>query len=165
MQKSIKEYFEYDGAIPIEELMSILDDEWKYNSNGGIFKESSHWEDESRDEDKYIEISSIVEFPIPNGCGYSFSNKRVQKLYDDFVNEIYIKYADEHERGYYEPFDEEINLCEPIILIVAIDLKDKIIYADVDLGNGLGSTEVGREKLADNEKDFRKQIQRMIDCF
>ena len=60
---------------------------------------------------------------------------------------------------------DELNEYQPILFIIAIDLKDKIIYADVDLGNGLSDTEVGRERLAENEEDFRKQIQRMIESF
>lgn len=157
-KKSLKESFEYDGTIPLEELMNILDDEWKYSNNGGVFGNSSHWDDESRDEGKYIEISAIVDFNSASNWG--FSNKRVQKLYDDECNKIY-KEVDED----YDKYDEIINEYEPILFLVTIDLKEKIIYADVDLGNGLGSTEVARERLAENENDFRKQIQRMIDSF
>ena len=157
-KKSLKESFEYDGAIPLEELMDILDDEWKYSKNSGIFGNSSHWDDESRDEGKYIEISAIIDFNSASNWG--FNNKRVQKLYDDECNKIY-KEVDED----YDEYDEILNEYEPILFLVTIDLKEKIIYADVDLGNGLGDTEVAREKLAENENDFRKQVQRMIDSF
>lgn len=157
-RKSLKESFEYDDAIPIEELMNILDDEWKYSKNSGVFGNSSHWDDESRDEGKYIDISAIIDFNSASNWG--FNNKRVQKLYDDECNKIY-KEVDEN----YDEYDEILNEYEPILFLVTIDLKEKIIYADVDLGNGLGDTEVAREKLAENENDFRKQIQRMIDSF
>lgn len=157
--ESIKESFEYDGAIPLVELMEILDDEWKY-SRGGLFGESSHWEDESRDEDRYIEISAIIGFTTPIDTGYSFANKKVDNQYYKEVNKVYDD-VDRDDKKYFEVLNE----YEPILFALTIDLKELLIYADVDLGNGLGSTEVARERLADNEKDFRKQIQRMIDAF
>lgn len=157
--KSIKESFEYEGAIPLEELMNILDDEWKY-SRGGLFGESSHWDDESRDEDRYIEISAIADFTAPINTGYSFTNKKVDNEYYKEVNKVW-KDVDGDDEKYFDVLNE----YEPILFILAIDLKELLVYADVDLGNGLGSTEVAREKLADNEKDFREQIQRMIDAF
>ena len=157
-KESIKESFEYEGAIPLEELMDILDDEWKHSNNGGVFGNSSHWDDEARDEDRYIEISAIVDFNSASNWG--FANKHVQKLYDDECNKIY-KEVDED----YDAYDDILNEYDPILFVLTIDLKELLVYADVDLGNGLGSTEVAREKLADNEKNFRKQIQRMIDAF
>lgn len=157
-RKSIKESFEYEGRIPLEELMNILDDEWKYSNNSGVFGNSSHWDDEARDEDRYIEISAIVDFNSASNWG--FANKHVQKLYDDECNKIY-KEVDED----YDAYDDVLNEYDPILFVLTIDLKELLVYADVDLGNGLGSTEVARERLADNEKDFRKQIQRMIDAF
>lgn len=155
-KKSLKESFEYEGGIPLEELMSILDDEWKY-SKGGLFGESSHWEDESRDEDRYIEISSILDFAVPYNTGYSFSNKKIQKQYDESIKELLDEVED-------DDFDDVLYEYEPILLLITIDLKEEIIYASVDLGNGVAE-DVARERLADNEKDFRKQIQRMIDAF
>lgn len=157
-KKSIKESFEYEGAIPLEELMNILDDEWKYSNNGGVFGNSSHWDDEARDEDRYIEISAIVDFNSASDWG--FANKHVQKLYDDECNKIYKEVNED-----YDAYDDVLNEYDPILFLLTIDLKELLVYADVDLGNGLGSTEVAREKLADNEKDFRKQIQRMINAF
>ena len=158
MKESIKESFEYEGAIPLEELMDILTEEWQDNSNGGVFGNSSHYDDEARDEDRYIEISAIVDFNSASNWG--FVNKHVQKLYDDECNKIY-KEVDED----YDAYDDVLNEYDPILFLLTIDLKELLVYADVDLGNGLGSTEVARERLADNEKDFRKQIQRMIDAF
>jgi len=158
-KKSIKESFEYEDAIPLDEMMDILTEEWQGRS-GGLFGESSHWDDEARDENRYIEISAILEFDMPNGSGYKFSNKKVEKEYDDECNEVYARVDDDNE----EYFDI-ISQYDPILLLLTIDLKELLIYSDVDLGNGLGSTEVARERLADNEKDFRKQIQRMIDAF
>ena len=157
-KKSIKESFEYEGGIPLDELMNILTEEWQENNtNNLLFRESSHWDDESRDENRYIEISAILDFSIPYNSGYSFSNKKIQKQYDESIEELRNEVED-------DDFDDVFYECEPILLLIAIDLKEEIIYASVDLGNGI-TEDVAREKLADNEKDFRKQIQRMIDAF
>lgn len=157
-KKSIKESFEYEGGIPLDELMDILTEEWQENNtNNLLFRESSHWDDESRDEDRYIEISAILDFSVPYDNEYSFSNKKIQKQYDESIEEL----RDEVED---DDFDDVLYECEPILLLIAIDLKEEIIYASVDLGNGVVE-DVAREKLADDEKDFRKQIQRMIDAF
>ena len=157
-KKSIKESFEYEGGIPLDELMDILTEEWQENNtNNLLFRESSHWDDESRDEDRYIEISAILDFSTPYNSGYSFSNKKIQKQYNESIEELRNEVED-------DDFDDVLYECEPILLLIAIDLKEEIIYASVDLGNGVVE-DVAREKLADNEKDFRKQIQRMIDAF
>ena len=157
-KKSIKESFEYEGGIPLDELMDILTEEWQENNtNNLLFRESSHWNDESRDENRYIEISAILDFATPYNSGYSFSNKKIQKQYDESIEEL----RDEVED---DDFDDVLYEYEPILLLIAIDLKEEIIYASVDLGNGVVE-DVAREKLADNEKDFRKQIQRMINAF
>ena len=157
-KKSIKESFEYEGGIPLDELMDILTEEWQENNtNNLLFKESSHWDDESRDENRYIEISTILDFATPYNSGYSFSNKKIQKQYDESIEELRNEVED-------DDFDDVLYECEPILLLIAIDLKEEIIYASVDLGNGVVE-DVAREKLADNEKDFRKQIQRMINAF
>ena len=157
-KKSIKESFEYEGGIPLDELMDILTEEWQENNtNNLLFRESSYWDDEARDENGYIEISSILDFSIPYNTGYSFSNKKIQKQYDESIEEL----RDEVED---DDFDDVLHEYEPILLLIAIDLKEEIIYASVDLGNGVVE-DVAREKLADNEKDFRKQIQRMINAF
>ena len=157
-KKSIKESFEYEGEIPLDELMDILTEEWQENNtNNLLFRESSHWDDESRDENRYIEISAILDFSTPYNSGYYFSNKKIQKQYDESIEEL----RDEVED---DDFDDVLYECEPILLLIAIDLKEEIIYASVDLGNGVVE-DVAKEKLADNEKDFRKQIQRMIDTF
>ena len=157
-KKSIKESFEYEGEIPLDELMDILTEEWQENNtNNLLFRESSHWDDESRDENRYIEISAILDFSTPYNSGYSFSNKKIQKQYDESIEEL----RDEVED---DDFDDVLYEYEPILLLIAIDLKEEIIYASVDLGNGVVE-DVAREKLADNEKDFRKQIQRMINAF
>ena len=157
-KKSIKESFEYEGGIPLDELMDILTEEWQENgTNNLLFRESSYWDDEARDENGYIEISSILDFSIPYNTGYSFSNKKIQKQYDESIEEL----RDEVED---DDFDDVLHEYEPILLLIAIDLKEEIIYASVDLGNGVVE-DVAREKLADNEKDFRKQIQRMINAF
>ena len=157
-KKSIKESFEYEGGIPLDELMDILTEEWQENNtNNLLFRESSHWDDESRDENRYIEISAILDFATPYNSGYSFSNKKIQKQYDESIEELRNEVED-------DDFDDVLYECEPIMLLIAIDLKEEIIYASVDLGNGVVE-DVAREKLADNEKDFRKQIQRMIDTF
>ena len=157
-KKSIKESFEYEGGIPLDELMDILTEEWQENNtNNLLFRESSHWDDESRDENRYIEISAILDFSTPYNSGYSFSNKKIQKQYDESIEEL----RDEVED---DDFDDVLYEYEPILLLIAIDLKEEIIYASVDLGNGVVE-DVAREKLADNEKDFRKQIQRMINAF
>ena len=37
------------------------------------------WKIEPRDEDRYIEISAILDFATPYDSGYSFSNKKIQK--------------------------------------------------------------------------------------
>ena len=157
-KKSLKESFEYEGGIPLDELMDILTEEWQENNtNNLLFRESSHWDDESRDEDRYIEISAILDFATPYDSGYSFSNKKIQKQYDESIEELRNEVED-------DDFDDVLYEYEPILLLIAIDLKEEIIYASVDLGNGI-TEDVAREKLADNEKDFRKQIQRMIDAF
>lgn len=158
-KKSLKESFEYEGGIPLEELMNILDDKWKY-SRGGLFGESSHWEDKSRDEDRYIEISAIADFTAPINTGYSFTNKKVDNEYYKEVNKVW-KDVDGDDEKYFDVLDE----YEPIFFALTIDLKELLVYANVDLGNGVGDIEVARERLADNEKDFKKQIQRMIDAF
>lgn len=157
--KSITESFEYEGAIPLDKLMEILDEEWKY-SKGGLFGESSHWDDEARDEDRYIEISAIADFTVSTNTGYSFANKKVDNQYYKEVNKVY----DDVDRDD-EKYFEVLNEYDSILFLLTIDLKELLIYADVDLGNGLGSTEIARERLADNEGDFRKQIQRMIGAF
>lgn len=157
-KKSIKESFEYEGGIPLDELMDILTEEWQENNtNNLLFRESSHWDDESRDENRYIEISAILDFATPYNSGYSFSNKKIQKQYDESIEELRNEVED-------DDFDDVLYEYEPILLLIAIDLKEEIIYASVDLGNGVVE-DVAREKLADNEKDFRKQIQRMINAF
>ena len=157
-KKSIKESFEYEGGIPLDELMDILTEEWQENNtNNLLFRESSHWNDESRDENRYIEISTILDFSTPYDNGYSFSNKKIQKQYNESIEELRNEVED-------DDFDDVLHEYEPILLLIAIDLKEEIIYASVDLGNGVVE-DVAREKLADNEKDFRKQIQRMIDAF
>ena len=157
-RKSIKESFEYEGGIPLDELMDILTEEWQENNtNNLLFRESSHWDDESRDENRYIEISAILDFATPYNSGYSFSNKKIQKQYDKSIEELRNEVED-------DDFDDVLYEYEPILLLIAIDLKEEIIYASVDLGNGVVE-DVAREKLADNEKDFRKQIQRMINAF
>lgn len=157
-KKSIKESFEYEGGIPLDELVDILTEEWQENNtNNLLFRESSHWDDEARDENRYIEISAILDFATPYNSGYSFSNKKIQKQYDESIEELRNEVED-------DDFDDVLYECEPILLLIAIDLKEEIIYASVDLGNGVVE-DVAREKLADNEKDFRKQIQRMINAF
>ena len=157
-KKSIKESFEYEGGIPLDELMDILTEEWQENNtNNLLFRESSHWDDESRDEDRYIEISAILDFATPYDSGYSFSNKKIQKQYDESIEELRNEVED-------DDFDDVLYECEPILLFIVIDLKEEIIGASIDLGNSVVE-DVAREKLADNEKDFRKQIQRMIDAF
>ena len=157
-KKSIKESFEYEGGIPLDELMDILTEEWQENNtNNLLFRESSHWDDEARDENRYIEISAILDFSTPYNSGYSFSNKKIQKQYNESIEELRNEVED-------DDFDDVLYECEPILLLIAIDLKEEIIYASVDLGNGVVE-DVAKEKLADNEKDFRKQIQRMINAF
>lgn len=157
-KKSIKESFEYEGGIPLDELMDILTEEWQENNtNNLLFRESSHWDDEARDENRYIEISAILDFSTPYNSGYSFSNKKIQKQYNESIEELRNEVED-------DDFDDVLYEYEPILLLIAIDLKEEIIYASVDLGNGVVE-DVAREKLADNEKDFRKQIQRMINAF
>ena len=156
--KSLKESFEYEGGIPLDELMDILTEEWQENNtNNLLFRESSYYEDEARDENRYIEISSILDFAVPYTTGYSFSNKKIQKQYDESIEELLDEVED-------DDFNDVLYEYEPILLLITIDLKEEIIYANVDLGNGVVE-DVAREKLADNEKDFRKQIQRMIDAF
>ena len=157
-KKSLKESFEYEGGIPLDELMDILTEEWQENNtNNLLFRESSHWDDESRDEDRYIEISAILDFATPYDSGYSFSNKKIQKQYDESIEELRNEVED-------DDFDDVLYECEPILLFIVIDLKEEIIGASIDLGNSVVE-DVAREKLADNEKDFRKQIQRMINAF
>lgn len=164
-KKSLKESFEYDGTIPFDELMNILTDEWQENNtNNLLFRESSHWEDSARDENKYIEISAIIDFTVPWASGFGFSNKKVQKDYDKEIESVEKHYTFE-DNDDYNKMTDELNEYQPILFVLVINLKEKIIYADVDLGNGLGSTEVARERLAENEDDFRKQIQRMIESF
>lgn len=164
-KKSIKESFEYEGAIPLDELMDILTEEWQENNtNNLLFRESSHWDDSARDEGKYIEISAIADFTIPWSTGFGFSNKKVQKDYDKEIESVEKHYTFENEEDYND-MTEELEGYQPILFIIDIDLKEKIVYADVDLGNGLSDTEVARERLAENEDDFREQIQRMIDAF
>ena len=157
-KKSIKESFEYEGGIPLDELMDILTEEWQENNtNNLLFRESSHWNDEARDENRYIEISAILDFATPYDSGYSFSNKKIQKQYDESIEELRNEVED-------DDFDDVLYEYEPILLFIVIDLKEEIIGASIDLGNSVVE-DVAREKLADNEKDFRKQIQRMIDAF
>ena len=157
-KKSIKESFEYEGGIPLDELMDILTEEWQENNtNNLLFRESSHWDDEARDENRYIEISAILDFATPYNSGYSFSNKKIQKQYDESIEELRNEVED-------DDFDDVLREYEPILLFIVIDLKEEIIGASIDLGNSVVE-DVAREKLADNEKDFRKQIQRMINAF
>ena len=157
-KKSIKESFEYEGGIPLDELMDILTEEWQENNtNNLLFRESSHWDDESRDENRYVEISAILDFSTPYDSGYSFSNKKIQKQYDETIEELRNEVED-------DDFDDVLHEYEPILLLIMVDLKEEIIYASIDLGNGV-TEDIAREKLADNEKDFRKQIQRMINAF
>ena len=157
-KKLIKESFEYEGGIPLDELVDILTEEWQENNtNNLLFRESSHWDDEARDENRYIEISAILDFATPYNSGYSFSNKKIQKQYDESIEELRNEVED-------DDFYDVLYEYEPILLLIAIDLKEEIIYASVDLGNGVVE-DVAREKLVDNEKDFRKQIQRMINAF
>lgn len=157
-KKSIRESFEYEGGIPLDELMDILTEEWQENNtNNLLFRESSHWDDESRDENRYVEISAILDFSTPYDSGYSFSNKKIQKQYDETIEELRNEVED-------DDFDDVLHEYEPILLLIMVDLKEEIIYASVDLGNGVAE-DIAREKLADNEKDFRKQIQRMINAF
>ena len=164
-KKSLKESFEYDGSIPLDDLMNILDDEWQENNTDNLlFRESSHWDDSARDENKYIEISAIIDFTVPWASGFGFSNKKVQKDYDKEIESVEKHYTFE-DNDDYNKMTDELNEYQPILFIIAIDLKEKIVYADVDLGNGLSDTEVARERLAENEEDFRKQIQRMIESF
>lgn len=157
-KKSIRESFEYEGGIPLDELMDILTEEWQENNtNNLLFRESSHWDDESRDENRYVEISAILDFSTPYDSGYSFSNKKIQKQYDETIEELRNEVED-------DDFDDVLHEYEPILLFIVIDLKEEIIGASIDLGNSVVE-DVAREKLADNEKDFRKQIQRMINAF
>lgn len=157
-KKSIRESFEYEGGIPLDELMDILTEEWQENNtNNLLFRESSHWDDESRDENRYVEISAILDFATPYDSGYSFSNKKIQKQYDETIEELRNEVED-------DDFDDVLHEYEPILLFIVIDLKEEIIGASIDLGNSVVE-DVAREKLADNEKDFRKQIQRMINAF
>lgn len=162
-KKSIKESFEYEGGIPLDELMDILTEEWQENNtNNLLFRESSHWDDESRDEDRYIEISAIVDFTVPWTTGFGFSNKKVQKDYYKEIESVEKHYTFEDDD---DKTMDELTEYDPIFFVLTIDLKELLVYVDVDLGNGLSSTEVAREKLAENEEDFRKQIQRMINAF
>lgn len=164
-RKSMKESFEYDGAIPLDDLMNILTDEWQENNtNNLLFRESSHWDDSARDEGKYVEISAIADFTIPWSTGFGFNNKKVQKDYDKEIESVEKHYTFENEEDYND-MTEELEEYQPILFIIDIDLKEKIVYANVDLGNGLSDTEVARERLAENEDDFREQIQRMIESF
>ena len=165
VRKSIKESFEYDGAIPLDDLMNILTDEWqKNNTNNSLFRESSHWDDSARDLNRFIQISAIADFTVPWASGVEFSNKKVQKDYDKEIESVEKHYTFE-DNDDYNKMTDELNEYQPILFVISIDLKDKIVYADVDLSNGLSDTEVAREKLAENEDDFREQIQRMIESF
>ena len=158
--KRLKEYFDYEGNISIEDLMSIMTDEWQDYSRNKLFNESSHYEDEARDEDRYLEISAILEFDMPESTGYSFSNSKVEKEYDKELDKIY-----DVSRGDIEKYSDVLSEYEPILLLLSVDLKEKIMYATVDLGNGLSSTEVARERLPDDENSLRKTIDKMIDSF
>ena len=158
--KRLKEYFDYKGNVSIEDLMSIMTDEWQDYSRNKLFNESSHYEDEARDEDRYLEISAILEFDMPEGTGYSFSNSKVEKEYDKELDKIY-----DVSRGDIEKYSDVLSEYEPILLLLSVDLKEKIMYATVDLGNGLSSTEVARERLPDDENSLRKTIDKMIDSF
>lgn len=158
--KRLKEYFDYEGNVSIEDLMSIMTDEWQDYSRNKLFNESSHYEDEARDEDRYLEISAILEFDMPEGTGYSFSNSKVEKEYDKELNKVY-----DVSRGDIEKYSDVLSEYEPILLLLSVDLKEKIMYATVDLGNGLSYTEVARERLPDDENSLRKTIDKMIDSF
>lgn len=158
--KRLKEYFDYEGNVSIEDLMSIMTDEWQDYSRNKLFNESSHYEDEARDEDRYLEISAILEFDMPESTGYSFSNSKVEKEYDKELNKVY-----DVSRGDIEKYYDVLSEYEPILLVLSVDLKEKIMYATVDLGNGLSSTEVARERLPDDENSLRKTIDKMIDSF
>ena len=103
------------------------------------------------------DILKFQQFQISQLLIISFSNKKIQKQYDESIEEL----RDEVED---DDFDDVLYEYEPILLLIAIDLKEEIIYASVDLGNGVVE-DVAKEKLADNEKDFRNQIQRMINAF
>lgn len=158
--KRLKEYFDYEGNVSIEDLMSIMTDEWQDYNKNKLFNESSHYEDEARDEDRYLEISAILEFDMPESTGYSFSNSKVEKEYDKELDKIY-----DVSRGDIEKYSDVLSEYEPILLLLSVDLKEKIMYATVDLGNGLSSTEVARERLPDDENSLRKTIDKIIDSF
>lgn len=157
--RKLKEFFDYTGGISVDDLMDIMTEEWQ-NFRGGLFGESSHYEDEARDEDRYLEISAILEFPTSWSTGYSFTNTKVEKEYNKEIDRLYAEYGEDEEA-----FDEALYSYDPILLILTVDLKEKLMYADVDLGNGLSSTEVARERLPDDEDDFRKAVIRMIKAF
>ena len=138
-KKSLKESFEYEGGIPLDELMDILTEEWQENNtNNLLFRESNHWDDEARDENRYIEISAILDFATPYNSGYSFSNKKIQKQYDESIEELRNEVED-------DDFDDVLYECEPILLFIVIDLKEEIIGASIDLGNSVVE-DVAREK-------------------
>ena len=153
----IKEAFEYEGELPIKTMMEVMTDEWQ-DYNKGLFGESSHYEDEAMDEDKYLQITAIVPFSV--GEGYSFNNKKVDKEYSKEVNDVYVNVDGDAD----EYFDELLNY-EDILFTLIVDLKDEIMFADVDLGNGLSTVEVAREKLPTTEDEFRKAVKRMIEAF
>lgn len=156
-RKSLKESFVYEGEIPIERLMEITDDVWR-DTGKGLFGDSSHWDDEMFDNDKYLIINSVLDFV--GASNSNFNNKKVQKLYDDECNKVYYE-VNKDDDEYYDTLQE----YDPIWFTLSIDLKEGIMYADVDLSNGLGMVEVAREKLPDDEREFEKAVKRMIEAF
>lgn len=86
--------------------------------------------------------------------------KELMPLYDDECNKVYYE-VNKDDDEYYDTLQE----YDPIWFTLSIDLKEGIMYADVDLSNGLGMVEVAREKLPDDEREFEKAVKRMIEAF
>ena len=137
--------------------MEITDDIWR-DTRKGLFGDSSHWDDEMFENDKYLIINSVLDFA--GASNSNFNNKKVQKLYDDECNKVYYE-VNKDDDEYYDTLQE----YDPIWFTLSIDLKEGIMYADVDLSNGLGMVEVAREKLPDDEREFEKAVKRMIEAF
>ena len=172
-RKYLKESFEYDGAIPLEELMNILDDEWKYSKNSGVFGNSSHWDDKSIDEGKYIEISAVIDFNSASNWG--FNNKRVQKLYDDECNKIYrinlknssIKDKLYNQKAvYYQNFEKQwdefdkliLNLSYEEQLIFTLYYKDKYSCDEISKIIKMKKSTV-KSKLVRGREKLKKYIE------
>lgn len=152
----LKKFFDFTGDI--DRISEIMEEEFR-NAKGGVFGNSDHWKAKVSDEGLYLTISAVADFL--DGNGFTYQNSKVQKQIDSVLNELYDFYPDDVD------FMDAVSELEPILLEIAINLKERIMYATVDLGNNLGNVEVGRTNLPEDgdEKGLRKAMRKLIESF